>query len=103
MSLHHLREKLIYVSGTLQDELVLLRSSELTGLTEICDPHSDGTQVTTRNLNSFRTSCSYLDVFDGTPVLDIKPYTESYRVDGYKLAEWNRQLIQEAENTQGRL
>jgi len=38
-----------------------------------------------------------LDVFDGTPVLDIKPYTESYWVERYELAEWNRQLIQKTE------
>jgi tRNA-Thr(GGU) m(6)t(6)A37 methyltransferase TsaA len=44
-----------------------------------------------------------LDVFDGTPVLDIKPYTESYRVDSYELAEWNRQLIQKTENAPERL
>jgi tRNA-Thr(GGU) m(6)t(6)A37 methyltransferase TsaA len=40
-----------------------------------------------------------LDVFDGTPVLDIKPYTESYRVDQYELAEWNRQLLKKAESS----
>ena len=37
---------------------------------------------------------SGLDVFNGTPVLDIKPYTETYRADSYELAEWNRQLIE---------
>ena len=40
-----------------------------------------------------------LDVFDGTPVLDIKPYTETYRVEQYELAEWNRQLLEKMENT----
>jgi tRNA-Thr(GGU) m(6)t(6)A37 methyltransferase TsaA len=38
-----------------------------------------------------------LDVFDGTPVIDIKPYTESYRADHYELAEWNRQLLKKIE------
>jgi tRNA-Thr(GGU) m(6)t(6)A37 methyltransferase TsaA len=33
-----------------------------------------------------------LDCFDGTPVLDIKPYREDYRAEDYALAEWYRQL-----------
>ena len=33
-----------------------------------------------------------LDCFDGTPVLDIKPYREDYRAESYELAEWYRQL-----------
>ena len=33
-----------------------------------------------------------LDCFDGTPVLDIKPYREDYRAENYALAEWYRQL-----------
>ena len=45
-----------------------------------------------------RLIVSGLDVFDGTPVLDVKPYTESYRADGYELAEWNKRLIEKIEN-----
>ena len=37
-----------------------------------------------------------LDCFDGTPVLDIKPYREDYRADQYAVAEWYRQLSQKA-------
>jgi tRNA-Thr(GGU) m(6)t(6)A37 methyltransferase TsaA len=37
-----------------------------------------------------------LDYFDGTPVLDIKPYREDYRADHYDVAEWYRQLIERA-------
>jgi tRNA-Thr(GGU) m(6)t(6)A37 methyltransferase TsaA len=33
-----------------------------------------------------------LDCFDGTPVLDIKPYRKDYRAENYELAEWYRQL-----------
>lgn len=33
-----------------------------------------------------------LDLFDGTSVLDIKPYRGDYRTDNYELAEWYRQL-----------
>jgi tRNA-Thr(GGU) m(6)t(6)A37 methyltransferase TsaA len=33
-----------------------------------------------------------LDCFDGTPVLDIKPYRNDYRTDQYELAEWYRKL-----------
>jgi len=35
-----------------------------------------------------------LDCFDGTPVLDIKPYRTDYRVDKYELADWYRELRQ---------
>jgi tRNA-Thr(GGU) m(6)t(6)A37 methyltransferase TsaA len=37
-----------------------------------------------------------LDCFDGTPVLDIKPYREDYRVDHFGIPEWYRQLRQKA-------
>jgi tRNA-Thr(GGU) m(6)t(6)A37 methyltransferase TsaA len=37
-----------------------------------------------------------LDCFDGTPVLDIKPYRDDYRVDQYKLAEWYREIRERA-------
>jgi len=33
-----------------------------------------------------------LDCFDGTPVLDIKPYRDDYRADQYELAGWYRRL-----------
>jgi len=33
-----------------------------------------------------------LDFFDGTPVLDIKPYRGDYRAEHYELAEWYRTL-----------
>jgi len=33
-----------------------------------------------------------LDLFDNTPVLDIKPYQQSYRTDEYNLPEWHRRI-----------
>lgn len=33
-----------------------------------------------------------LDCFDGTPVLDIKPYRGDYRAEDYQLADWYRTL-----------
>lgn len=36
-----------------------------------------------------------LDYFDGTPVLDIKPYQSSYRVGKYKLPSWREKLHHE--------
>ncbi len=33
-----------------------------------------------------------LDLFDGTPVLDIKPYRGDYRTDDYRLADWYQKL-----------
>lgn len=35
---------------------------------------------------------SGLDLFDGTPILDIKPYRDDYRAEEYALAEWYRNL-----------
>jgi tRNA-Thr(GGU) m(6)t(6)A37 methyltransferase TsaA len=35
-----------------------------------------------------------LDCFDGTPVLDIKPYRDDYRADRYEVAGWYRQLVE---------
>jgi tRNA (adenine37-N6)-methyltransferase len=37
---------------------------------------------------------SGLDYFDGTPVLDIKPYQSSYRVEDYKLPGWLTKLLE---------
>jgi tRNA (Thr-GGU) A37 N-methylase len=37
-----------------------------------------------------------LDCFDGTPVLDIKPYRDDYRVEKYELAEWYRGIRHKA-------
>ena len=37
-----------------------------------------------------------LDLFDGTPVLDIKPYQPQYRAEDYGLPEWYIQLREKA-------
>lgn len=39
---------------------------------------------------------SGMEFFDGTPVLDIKPYQPGYRVDEYKLPRWNTDLARRA-------
>ncbi|HEV2226500.1 MAG TPA: tRNA (N6-threonylcarbamoyladenosine(37)-N6)-methyltransferase TrmO [Nitrososphaerales archaeon] len=39
---------------------------------------------------------SGLDLFDGTPVLDIKPYQPQYRAEDYRLPEWYVQLREKA-------
>jgi len=36
-----------------------------------------------------------LDHFDGTPVLDIKPYQPDYRTERYRLPEWYVKLMNE--------
>ena len=36
-----------------------------------------------------------LDHFDGTPVLDIKPYQPDYRTENYRLPEWYVKLMNE--------
>jgi tRNA (Thr-GGU) A37 N-methylase len=33
-----------------------------------------------------------LDMFDGTPILDIKPYRGDYRAEHYELADWYRKI-----------
>lgn len=33
-----------------------------------------------------------LDYYDGTPVLDIKPYQSSYRAEKFKLPAWRKKL-----------
>lgn len=37
-----------------------------------------------------------LDLFDGTPILDIKPYRGDYATDRYELAGWYRELLEKA-------
>ncbi len=39
---------------------------------------------------------SDLDYFDGTPVLDLKPYQSSYRADSYKVPDWHERLLRKA-------
>jgi tRNA-Thr(GGU) m(6)t(6)A37 methyltransferase TsaA len=38
-----------------------------------------------------------LDLFDGTPVLDIKTYKQAYRIDQYEIAKWYQELAERAE------
>ena len=39
---------------------------------------------------------SDLDFFEGTPVLDIKPYQSSYRNDEYSVPAWRQKLLKKA-------
>jgi tRNA-Thr(GGU) m(6)t(6)A37 methyltransferase TsaA len=39
---------------------------------------------------------SGLDLFDGTPVLDVKPYHSSYRTEGYWVPNWYERLLRKA-------
>ena len=34
-----------------------------------------------------------LDLFDGTPVLDLKPYRSNYRADSFKIPDWDLKLL----------
>ncbi|WP_131160717.1 tRNA (N6-threonylcarbamoyladenosine(37)-N6)-methyltransferase TrmO [Aeropyrum pernix] len=43
-----------------------------------------------------RLRVSGLDLYDGTPVLDIKPYTPSRRVEDLTLPSWYKELLEEA-------
>ena len=37
-----------------------------------------------------------LEYFDGTPILDLKPYQTGYRADEFKLPKWNTELSKKA-------
>jgi tRNA (adenine37-N6)-methyltransferase len=37
-----------------------------------------------------------LDLFEGTPVLDIKPYKATYRAESFKLPSWHDKLAEKA-------
>lgn len=37
-----------------------------------------------------------MDLFDGTPVLDVKPYKVTYRAEEFKLPEWHAKLAEKA-------
>jgi tRNA (adenine37-N6)-methyltransferase len=39
---------------------------------------------------------SGLDFFEGTPVLDIKPYQGIYRAEQYKVPEWHAKILKKA-------
>jgi len=39
-----------------------------------------------------RLRVSGLDFFDGTPVLDVKPYEEGYRSEAFDVPEWHSRL-----------
>ena len=43
-----------------------------------------------------RLVVSGLDIFDETPVLDIKPYQRSYRAASYRVPEWHRRILRRA-------
>jgi tRNA (Thr-GGU) A37 N-methylase len=35
-----------------------------------------------------------LDLFDGTPILDLKPYTPSRRIEDIKLPAWYQKALE---------
>ena len=39
---------------------------------------------------------SDLGYFDGTPVIDIKPYQSSYRTERYRVPDWHERLLRKA-------
>jgi len=42
-----------------------------------------------------RLTVSGLDVFDGTPILDLKGYQPDYRAESFSLPDWYQQLMDE--------
>ena len=47
-------------------------------------------------LEKTKLTVTDLDLFDGTPVLDIKPYQRIYRAEEYKLPPWHEKLAERA-------
>ena len=52
--------------------------------------------VNLMNIDAGKLTVRGLDCFDGTPVLDIKPYRADYRAEDYQLADWYRELRSKA-------
>jgi tRNA-Thr(GGU) m(6)t(6)A37 methyltransferase TsaA len=48
--------------------------------------------VTLLKIEANRLFVRGLDLFDGTPVLDIKPYRDDYRAENHGLAGWYRTI-----------
>jgi len=40
-----------------------------------------------------------LDCFDGTPVMDIKPYHDNYKAENHTMPKWYRELEEKKRNT----
>jgi tRNA (Thr-GGU) A37 N-methylase len=55
------------------------------------------TLVRLNRIEGRRLRVSGLDCFDGTPVLDIKPYQEGYRVNTYTPPRWVREVMRKVE------
>jgi tRNA-Thr(GGU) m(6)t(6)A37 methyltransferase TsaA len=47
-----------------------------------------------RIVNKTNVVVSNLDYFDGTPVLDLKPYQASYRTESFRVPDWHRKLLE---------
>jgi len=54
------------------------------------------TLVSLLSIDKGKLTVRGLDCFDGTPVLDIKPYRADYRVEEYELADWYSALRSKA-------
>jgi tRNA (adenine37-N6)-methyltransferase len=52
--------------------------------------------VTLLKIEGNRLHVRGLDLFDGTPILDIKPYRADYRAEQYELPEWYRSIRERA-------
>jgi tRNA (Thr-GGU) A37 N-methylase len=43
--------------------------------------------------NGRRLFVEGIDLFDGTPIVDIKPYQSDYQVNKYAMPEWHLKLM----------
>ena len=78
----------------------------LTGIFSTCSPARPNpilmTVVKLRERKGNTLVVSGLDAVDGSPVLDIKPYVNSfYPQDGVAIAGWMRRLLEEMAETGG--
>ncbi len=71
----------------------------LVGLFATCTPHRPNpiglTRVKLLNVQGNVITVQGLDAFNGTPVLDIKPFDHWEKTDDFRIADWWKQIVKE--------
>ncbi len=71
----------------------------LVGLFATCTPHRPNpiglTRVKLLGVQGNVITVQGLDAFDGTPVLDIKPFDHYEKTSDFKIADWWKQIVKE--------
>jgi len=71
----------------------------LVGLFATCTPHRPNpiglTRVKLLDVQGNVITVQGLDAFNGTPVLDIKPFDHWEKTDDFRIADWWKQIVKE--------